>query len=87
MYEDIILEIIQYVKDDIKVDKLEISKIRKEKNKITKYIKDGQDLEINNEELEEELLIRENKIISIKEKISNEKKAIYRLNKVMDLLN
>ena len=87
MYEDIILEIIQYVKDDIEVDKLEISKIRKEKNKIKKYIKDGQDLEINNEELEEELLIRENKIISIKEKISNEKKAIYRLNKVMDLLN
>ena len=86
MYEDMILEIIQYVKDDIKVDKLEISKIRKEKNKIKKYIKDGQDLEINNEELEEELLIRENKIISIKEKISNEKKAIYRLNKVMDLL-
>ena len=87
MYENIILEIIQYVKDDIEVDKLEISKIRKEKNKIKKYIKDGQDLEINNEELEEELLIRENKIISIKEKISNEKKAIYRLNKVMDLLN
>ena len=86
MYEDIILEIIQYVKDDIEVDKLEISKIRKEKNKIKKYIKDGQDLEINNEELEEELLIRENKIISIKEKISNEKKAIYRLNKVMELL-
>ena len=87
MYENIILEIIQYVKDDIEVDKLEISKIRKEKNKIKKYIKDGQDLEINNEELEEELLIRENKIISIKEKISNEKKAIYRLNKVMELLN
>ena len=86
MYENIILEIIQYVKDDIEVDKLEISKIRKEKNKIKKYIKDGQDLEINNEELEEELLIRENKIISIKEKISNEKKAIYRLNKVMELL-
>ena len=86
MYEDIILEIIQHVKDNIEVDKLEINKIRKEKNKIKKYIKDGQDLEINNEELEEELLIRENKIISIKEKISNEKKAIYRLNKAMELL-
>ena len=86
MYEDIILEIIQYIKDDIEVDKLEISKIRKEKNKIKKYIKDGQDLEINNEELEEELLIREYKINSIKEKISNEKKAIYRLNKAIDLL-
>ena len=86
MYEDMILEIIEHVKDDIEVDKLKISKIRKEKNKIKKYIKDGQDLEINNEELEEELLIRENKIISIKEKISNEKKAIYRLNKAMNLL-
>ena len=86
MYEVMILEIIGHVKDDIEVDKLEINKIRKEKNKIKKYIKDGQDLEINNEELEEELLIREYKINSIKEKISNEKKAIYRLNKAIDLL-
>ena len=36
MYEDIILEIIQHVKDDIEVDKLEINKIRKERNKLKK---------------------------------------------------
>ena len=38
MYEDIILEIIQHVKDDIEVDKLEINKIRKERNKLKKIL-------------------------------------------------
>ena len=87
MYEEKINEIIQNIKNDIEVDKLEISKIRKEINKLKNCIKESQELEINNEKLEAELLIREDNIISIKEKISNEKKAIYRLNKVMDLLN
>ena len=41
MYEEIILEIIEHVKDDIEVDKLEVSKLRKERNKLKKYIKDG----------------------------------------------
>ena len=59
MYEEKINEIIQNIKNDIEVDKLEISKIRKEINKLKNCIK---------------------------EKISKEKKAIYRLNKAIELL-
>ena len=87
MYEEKILELIQQIKNDIEVDKLEISKIRKERNKLKKCIKESQELEINNEKLEAELLIREDNIISIKEKISNEKKALYRLNIALHLLH
>ena len=86
MYEDIILEIIQHVKDDIKVDKLEINKIRKERNKLKKYIKAGEDLQLYNETLGLEIFKKEECINNIKEKINKEKKAIYRLNRVMDLL-
>ena len=86
MYEDIILEIIQYVKDDIEVDKLEINKIRKERNKLKKYIKAGEDLQLYNETLGLEIFKKEECINNIKEKINKEKKAIYRLNRVMDLL-
>ena len=86
MYEDIILEIIQHVKDDIEVDKLEINKIRKERNKLKKYIKAGEDLQLYNETLGLEIFKKEECINNIKEKINKEKKAIYRLNKVMDLL-
>ena len=85
-YEDIILEIIQHVKDDIEVDKLEINKIRKERNKLKKYIKAGEDLQLYNETLGLEIFKKEECINNIKEKINKEKKAIYRLNRVMDLL-
>ena len=86
MYEDIILKIIQHVKDDIEVDKLEINKIRKERNKLKKYIKVGEDLQLYNETLGLEIFKKEECINNIKEKINKEKKAIYRLNRVMDLL-
>ena len=86
MYEDIILEIIQHVKDNIEVDKLEINKIRKERNKLKKYIKAGEDLQLYNETLGLEIFKKEACINNIKEKINKEKKAIYRLNRVMDLL-
>ena len=86
MYEDIILEIIQHVKDDIEIDKLEINKIRKERNKLKKYIKAGEDLQLYNETLGLEIFKKEECINNIKEKINKEKKAIYRLNRVMDLL-
>ena len=86
MYEDKILEIIKNVKDDIEFDKSELSRVRKEKNRIKKCMKESQELEINNKELDIELLIREDKIINIKETINKEKKAIYRLYKAMDLL-
>ena len=86
MYEDIILEIIQNIKDDIEVDKLEINKIRKERNKLKKYIKAGEDLQLYNETLGLEIFKKEECINNIKEKINKEKKAIYRLNRVMDLL-
>ena len=86
MYEDKILEIIQHVKDDIEVDKLEINKIRKERNKLKKYIKAGEDLQLYNETLGLEIFKKEECINNIKEKITKEKKAIYRLNRVMDLL-
>ena len=86
MYEDIILEIIQHVKDNIEVDKLEINKIRKERNKLKKYIKAGEDLQLYNETLGLEIFKKEECINNIKEKINKEKKAIYRLNRVMDLL-
>ena len=86
MYEDIILEIIQHVKDDIEVDKLEINKIRKERNKLKKYIKAGEDLQLYNETVGLEIFKKEDCINSIKEKINKEKKAIYRLYKAIDLL-
>ena len=86
MYDDIILEIIEHVKDDIEVDKLEINKIRKERNKLKKYIKAGEDLQLYNETLGLEIFKKEECINNIKEKINKEKKAIYRLNRVMDLL-
>ena len=86
MYEEIILEIIQHVKDDIEVDKLEINKIRKERNKLKKYIKAGEDLQLYNETLGLAIFKKEECINNIKEKINKEKKAIYRLNRVMDLL-
>ena len=86
MYEDKILEIIQHVKDDIEVDKLEINKIRKERNKLKKYIKVGEDLQLYNETLGLEIFKKEECINNIKEKINKEKKAIYRLNKAIDLL-
>ena len=86
MYDNIILEIIEHVKDDIKVDKLEINKIRKERNKLKKYIKAGEDIQLYNETLGLEIFKKEECINNIKEKINKEKKAIYRLNKVMDLL-
>ena len=86
MYEEKILEIIQHVKDNIEVDKLEINKIRKERNKLKKYIKVGEDLQLYNETLGLEIFKKEECINNIKEKINKEKKAIYRLNRVMDLL-
>ena len=86
MLEDKILEIIEHVKDDIEVDKLEINKIRKERNKLKKYIKAGEDLQLYNETLGLEIFKKEECINNIKEKINKEKKAIYRLNKAMELL-
>ena len=86
MYEEIILEIIEHVKDDIEVDKLEINKIRKERNKLKKYIKDGKELQLYNETLGLEIFKKEECLNNIKETINKEKKAIYRLNRVMDLL-
>ena len=86
MYEDKILEIIKNVKDNIEYDKSEMSKIRKERNKLKKYIKVGEDLQLDNETLGLEIFKKEECINNIKEKINKEKKAIYRLNRVMDLL-
>ena len=87
MYEDIIIEIIEHVKDDIEVDKLEINKIRKERNKLKKYIKAGEDLQLYNETVGLEIYKKEECINNIKERINKEKKAIYRLNKAIELLN
>ena len=86
MYEDIILEIIQHVKDDIEVYKLEIGELRKQRNKLKKYIKAGEDLQLYNESLGLEIFKKEECINNIKERINKEKKAIYRLNKAIDLL-
>ena len=86
MYEVKILEIIKNIKNDIEVDKLEINKIRKERNKLKKYIKAGEDLQLYNETLGLEIFKKEECINNIKEKINKEKKAIYRLNRVIDLL-
>ena len=86
MYDDIILEIIEHVKDDIEVDKLEINKIRKERNKLKKYIKAGEDLQLYNETLGLEIFKKEECINNIKEKINKEKKGIYRLYKAIELL-
>ena len=86
MYDNIILEIIEHVKDDIEVDKLEINKLRKERNKLKKYIKAGEDWQLYNETVGLEIFKKEECINNIKEKINKEKKAIYRLNRVMDLL-
>ena len=86
MYEEKINDIIQNIKNDIEKDKLEVSKIRKEINKLKKCIKESQELEINNENLETELITRNHFINSIKQKITNKKKALYRLYKAMDLL-
>ena len=86
MYEDKILEIIKNVKDDIEFDKSEMSRIRKERNKLKKYIKVGEDLQLDNETLVLEIFKKEECINDIKEIINKEKKAIYRLNKVIELL-
>ena len=86
MYEDKILEIIKNVKDDIEFDKSEMSRIRKERNKLKKYIKDGEDLQLYNESLGLEIFKKEECLNNIKETINKEKKAIYRLYKAMDLL-
>ena len=86
MYEEKINDIIQIIKNDIEKDKLEINKIRKERNKLKKYIKAGEDLQLYNETLGLEIFKKEECINNIKEKINKEKKAIYRLNRVMDLL-
>ena len=86
MYEDKILEIIKNVKDDIEYDKSELSKIRKERNKLKKYIKAGEDLQLYNETVNLEIFKKEECINNIKETINKEKKAIYRLNKAMELL-
>ena len=86
MYEDKILEIIKNVKDDIEFDKSEMSRIRKERNKLKKYIKAGEDLQLYNETLGLEIFKKEECINNIKERINKEKKAIYRLNKAIELL-
>ena len=86
MYEEKILEIIQQIKNDIEADKIEINEIRKRKNKLKKYIKVGEDLQLYNETVGLEIFKKEECINNIKEKISKEKKAIYRLNKAIDLL-
>ena len=86
MYEDKILEIIKNVKDDIEFDKSEMSRIRKERNKLKKYIKAGEDLQLFNETLGLEIFKKEECINNIKETINKEKKAIYRLYKAIDLL-
>ena len=86
MYEDKILEIIEHIKDDIEVYKLEIGELRKQRNKLKKYIKVGEDLQLYNETVGLEIFKKEECINNIKEKINKEKKAIYRLNKAIDLL-
>ena len=86
MYEEKILEIIQQIINDIEADKIEINEIRKRKNKLKKYIKVGEDLQLYNETVGLEIFKKEECINNIKEKINKEKKAIYRLNKAMDLL-
>ena len=86
MYDDEILEIIKNIKDDIEFDKSEMSRIRKERNKLKKYIKVGEDLQLYNESLGLEIFKKEECINNIKERINKEKKAIYRLNKAIELL-
>ena len=86
MYEVKILEIIKNVKDDIEFNKSEMSRIRKERNKLKKYIKAGEDLQLYNETVGLEIYKKEECINNIKERINKEKKAIYRLYKAMDLL-
>ena len=86
MYEEKINDIIQNIKNDIEVDKLEVSKLRKELNKLKKCIKIGEELQLDNETLGLEIFKKEECINNIKETINKEKKAIYRLYKAMDLL-
>ena len=86
MYDDIILEIIEHIKVNIEMNKLELRKIRKERNKLKNYIKAGEDLQLYNETVGLEIFKKEECINSIKEKINKEKKAIYRLNKAIELL-
>ena len=86
MYEEKINDIIQNINNEIVFDKSEISRIRKEMNKLKRCIKESTELKLYNKEFEEELLLKKDKINSIKEKISNEKKALYRLNIVLHLL-
>ena len=86
MYEEKIKDIIQNIKNEIDFDKSELSKIRKERNKLKKYIKAGEDLQLYNETVGLEIYKKEECINNIKERINKEKKAIYRLNRVMDLL-
>ena len=86
MYEEKILEIIHQVKNDIQADKLEINEIRKRKNKLKKYVKVGEDLQLYNETVGLEIFKKEECINNIKEKINKEKKAIYRLNIALQLL-
>ena len=86
MYEEKIKDIIQNIKNEIDFDKSELSRIRKEINKLKKYIKVGEDLQLYNETVGLEIYKKEECINNIKEKINKEKKAIYRLNKVMELL-
>ena len=74
MYEDKILEIIDHVKDDIEVDKLEINKIRKERNKLKKYIKAGEDLQLYNETVGLEIL----KFVEIEEDNNKNKNKKYK---------
>ena len=86
MYEEKINDIIQNIKNEIDFDKSELSRIRKERNKLKKYIKAGEDLQLYNETVGLEIYKKEECINNIKEKINKEKKAIYRLNKAIDLL-
>ena len=86
MYEEKIKEIIQLIKIEIDYDKSDLNRIRKEKNKLKKYIKAGEDLQLYNETVGLEIIKKEECINNIKEKINKEKKAIYRLNKVIELL-
>ena len=61
-------------------------KKRKKRNKLKKNKKTGEDIQLYNESLGLEIFKKEECINNIKEKINKEKKAIYRLNKAIDLL-
>ena len=75
MYEEKILELMQQIKNDIEADKSEISRIRKEINKLKKCIKESIELKLTKE------------ISETENRLNKLKKILYRLKVCERILN